>query len=76
VGGFLLGLWGLPFTVVEAVANHHSPERNADDKLGPAQAVWLASCLVDGEEPDSRIVASIGAAELLPKIKKLLNGFS
>lgn len=25
VGAYLLGLWGLPFTIVEAVAYHHSP---------------------------------------------------
>ena len=27
VGGYLLGLWGLPFSIVEAVAFHHEPER-------------------------------------------------
>ena len=26
IGAYLLGLWGLPFTVVEAVAHHHHPE--------------------------------------------------
>ena len=29
VGAYLLGLWGLPFQIVEAVANHHAPERGA-----------------------------------------------
>jgi HD-like signal output (HDOD) protein len=27
VGGYLLALWGLPYSVVEAVTNHHHPER-------------------------------------------------
>ena len=25
VGAYLLGLWGLPFDVIEAVAHHHTP---------------------------------------------------
>jgi len=69
VGAFLLGLWGLPFRIVEAVANHHAPERNAHDKLGLPQIVWLASCLVYGEEPNAEYLKQIGADELLPKFK-------
>jgi HD-like signal output (HDOD) protein len=53
IGAYLLGLWGLPFQVVEAVAHHHAPERNAEDRAGLTQLIWLASCIVDGVEvPD------------------------
>lgn len=69
VGAFLLGLWGLPFRIVEAVANHHNPTRNAYDRLGLPQIVWLAACLVEGQEPDPEYVARIGASELLPKFR-------
>jgi len=72
VGAFLLGLWGLPFRIVEAVANHHAPLRNAHDRLGLPQIVWLASCLVYGEEPDSNYMKRIGADELLPKFKGMM----
>jgi len=72
VGAFLLGLWGLPFRIVEAVANHHAPQRNAHDKLGLPQIVWLASCLVYGEEPDPEYVKRIGAEQLLPKFKGMM----
>jgi HD-like signal output (HDOD) protein len=27
IGAYLLGIWGLPYPVVEAVAHHHQPER-------------------------------------------------
>jgi HD-like signal output (HDOD) protein len=27
IGAYILGLWGLPYTVVEAVAYHHFPGR-------------------------------------------------
>ena len=73
VGAFLLGLWGLPFRIVEAVANHHAPSRNAHDRLGLPQIVWLASCLTHGEEPDPAYVARIGAEALLPRFKEMMS---
>jgi HD-like signal output (HDOD) protein/CheY-like chemotaxis protein len=72
VGAFLLGLWGLPFRIVEAVANHHAPLRNAHDRLGLPQIVWLAACLVQGQEPDPEYLKRIGAEELLPKFKAMV----
>jgi HD-like signal output (HDOD) protein len=72
IGAFLLGLWGLPFQIVEAVANHHAPLRNAHDRLGLPQIVWLAACLVQGEEPDPEYLKRIDAQALLPKFKGML----
>jgi len=72
VGAFLLGLWGLPFRIVEAVANHHMPRRNAHDRLGLPQIVWLASCLIHGEEPDPDYMKRIGASDLLPSFKGMM----
>ena len=72
VGAFLLGLWGLPFRIVEAVANHHAPLRNAHDRLGLPQIVWLAACLVQGIEPDPDYLQRISALELLPKFKGMM----
>jgi len=72
VGAFLLGLWGLPFRIVEAVANHHAPLRNAHDRLGLPQIVWLAACLVQGVPPDPEYLTRIGADALLPKFKGMM----
>ncbi len=72
VGAFLLGLWGLPFRIVEAVANHHAPLRNAHDRLGLPQIVWLAACLVQGVEPDLDYLKRIGADALLPEFEGML----
>ena len=52
VGGYLLGLWGLPYTVVEAVANHHAPERVAQKGLDVLTAVVVANALVNERVPD------------------------
>ncbi|MEO6603722.1 MAG: HDOD domain-containing protein, partial [Polyangiaceae bacterium] len=72
VGAFLLGLWGLPFPIVEAVANHHQPLRNAHDRLGLPQIVWLATCLVQGVEPNAEYLDRIGARALLPEFMRMV----
>ncbi len=45
IGGYILGLWQLPFAIVEAVANHHSPERVADGTGSVVAAVHVADVL-------------------------------
>jgi len=42
VGAYLLGLWGLPNPVVEAVALHHQPEASSFQGFSPVIAVHVA----------------------------------
>jgi len=51
VGSYLLWLWGLPDTVVEAVAFHHHPSRCLDGQFSPLTAVHVANVLAE-EQPD------------------------
>ncbi len=46
VGGYLLGLWGLPYDIVEAVANHHRPERVEQPRFDVLAALYVADSLV------------------------------
>ncbi len=46
VGGYLLGLWGLPVSVVDAIALHHQPSLSADEGFTPLTAVHAANALV------------------------------
>jgi HD-like signal output (HDOD) protein len=71
IGAYLLGLWGLPFQIVEAVANHHAPARGDDDRLGLPQLVWLASCIEGGEEPAPDLLHRFGAEELFATQRRL-----
>jgi HD-like signal output (HDOD) protein len=71
IGAYLLGLWGLPFQIVEAVANHHAPARGDDDRLGLPQLVWLASCIESGEEPAPELLHRFGAEELFSTQRRL-----
>jgi HD-like signal output (HDOD) protein len=46
VGGYLLGLWGLPVPVVEAIGLHHCPGRALQKTFSPLAAVHVANVLV------------------------------
>jgi HD-like signal output (HDOD) protein len=46
VGAYLVGIWGLPLGIVEAVAFHEEPERCAR-MTDPTAAVHVAAALVD-----------------------------
>jgi len=55
VGGYLLGLWGLPVPVVDAIAMHHQPRQSGDSTFTPLTAVHSANALVhakDSPQPD------------------------
>lgn len=45
IGAFLLGHWGLPYPVVEAVAHHHAPSRVAPSRFDVVGAVHVANVL-------------------------------
>lgn len=78
VGAYLLGAWGLPLPIVEAVAYHHFPARVEQNGLDALAAVHIADALVDTcvprvpgvtENPslDPRYLESLGVANDLPK---------
>jgi putative nucleotidyltransferase with HDIG domain len=46
VGAYLLGLWGFPNPIVEAVAYHHVPSLVANERLSLAGLVHIADYLV------------------------------
>ncbi len=45
VGGYLLGLWGLPYPIVEAVASHHEPTRVETRELGLLGVIHAADAV-------------------------------
>jgi len=46
IGGYLLGLWGLPVPVVEAIALHHQPALMPQPAFSPLTIVHAADVLV------------------------------
>jgi len=49
IGGYLLGLWGLPVPVVDAIALHHNPGKGPSLAFSPLTAVHAANGLVNLE---------------------------
>lgn len=50
VGGYLLGLWGLPVPIVEAIALHHKPGQSRERSFSPLAAVHAADGLVHQDQ--------------------------
>jgi len=44
LAAYLLGLWGLPEPVVEAVAHHHDPSHSVATPDGPPELVHILAC--------------------------------
>lgn len=59
VGAYLLGVWGLPSPIGEAVAFHHAPAESGDRTLSVLSCVYLAGNLVRADEQglDDRTLA-------------------
>ncbi|HTR41263.1 MAG TPA: response regulator [Pseudomonadales bacterium] len=70
LAAYLLGLWGLPAPIVEAVAFHHTPEMSSNAKFSPLTAVHAANALeyeLDGLDSDLNLeyLTKIGVADRL-----------
>lgn len=75
IGAFLLGLWGLPSSVIEAVAYHHAPGMVQTDSFTTLTAVHLADAIrrsrnqPEGIPPqlyDANYLTKLGLLEKLP----------
>jgi HD-like signal output (HDOD) protein len=78
IGAYLLGLWGLPYAVVEAVALHHAPDRVPHQNFDAASAVYIANLLAqelnssspspweDGAQCNQEYLTSLGVRKDIP----------
>jgi HD-like signal output (HDOD) protein/CheY-like chemotaxis protein len=87
IGAYLLGLWGLPFSVVEGVALHHAPNRVPHQNFDAISAVYVANLLAHELEEASaggpsvyylenyqEELATLGAGEMLPEWRAMAAG--
>lgn len=59
IGAYLLGLWGFPNNILEAVAFHHDPNTSARHSVSPLLAVHVANGLCHKFDGDVEDEASI-----------------
>lgn len=71
IGGYLLGIWGIPFSVVEAVTYHHEPSKVLHKEFDVLSAVYIANQLLEGEVAytamDMEYLEELGVHHLLPE---------
>jgi HD-like signal output (HDOD) protein len=53
LGAYLLGLWGLPYPVIEAVAHHHVPERLQPPEFDVLAALAVSIALSGTDDTDA-----------------------
>ncbi|MGA3194025.1 MAG: response regulator [Terriglobales bacterium] len=82
VGAFLLGLWGIPYLAVEAIAHHHHPTRTPHSSFDVPTALYIADVLA-GEsttddststelrESDRDCLEKLGVLDRLPEFREL-----
>ena len=74
IGAYLLGLWGLPTAVTEAVAHHHAPGRVPHQGFDAVVAVYVANTLAHHvsasalrpEPMNAELLGSLGVADRYP----------
>jgi len=81
VGAYLIGLWGLPEQIVEAVAYHHSPSKCPHPGSAMLTSLHVADSLasvaaeydgaVHDPEPDVRYLAGMNLADRMPEWREL-----
>ena len=59
IGAYLLGLWGLPVSIVEAVAFHHAPTNSEPRNFSPLAAVHAANELTHELAPAAPVINTI-----------------
>jgi putative nucleotidyltransferase with HDIG domain len=75
VGAYLLLVWGMPLSIVDAVAHHHTPNAARGESLEILTAIHVADALVHeldpAERPGSRLqmeyLVRVGAVSRLPE---------
>ncbi len=67
VGAYALGLWGLPRSLMDAVAYHHRPDLAGERRTDAVVVVHAANALAGAHAFDLGLVAQAGFGEELPR---------
>lgn len=73
VGGYLLGLWGLPYSVVEAVTNHHHPERIIAPIYSLSAITAISTAIMDGLPVDESWLVSLKVKTRVDMVREQVN---
>ncbi len=77
LGAYVLGIWGLPLAVVDAVAHHHRIDHVESPAFDTTLVVHVASALADEQRPggaavlDEAFLVRAGVADRIPEWREL-----
>ncbi len=75
-GAYLLGLWGLPMAIIEAVAFHLQPQRSNVRSFWVSGAVHVATALASGSPIDEQYLERTGVLSRLDGWRDLANEYA
>ena len=86
IGAYLMGLWNLENPIIEAIAFHHRPSKNAVSQLGLLTAVHAANALdheedsPEDQEPDLQYdieyLDRLGVSDRIPEWRRVCNEYA
>ena len=79
LGAYLLSMWGLPYSLIEAVARSHDAESLPDRTMNPAHAVYIAEQVMNmmgtngfswesGKLPSEEYMQNLGVMETVAQL--------
>jgi HD-like signal output (HDOD) protein/ActR/RegA family two-component response regulator len=66
IGAYLLGIWGFPASIVEAVAYHHAPTRVVHERFDALAALCIAHAFTQPAERDAFGGLTVAHSEISP----------
>ncbi len=72
IGGYLLHLWKFPAHIIESTVLHHSPQKLLRSTFGIAQAVYLATTLLDKFSVSPEFIKHYQLENTLDKLRQKL----
>jgi HD-like signal output (HDOD) protein len=73
VGAYLLGVWGLPYSVVEAVANHHHAERIIAPIYSVSAITAISAAIMDDLPIDENWLVNLKAKTRVDVVRERVN---
>ncbi len=69
IGAYLMGIWGLPSTIIEALAYHHYPSHSTSSSVSPLLTVHAANVLVNFPEATAEEYQGLFDQEYLERLE-------
>lgn len=67
IGAYLLGIWGLPTSLIEIACYHHKPSDSINKQISPLTIVHAANHILFNDELDLKYINELSLSAEIPK---------